>query len=145
MTGHLSKGLRAAAFLSISTVVLAGGCDHPRSTVENATAASDEVSQVSHIVIGKQITIRGKFSLSGKFGPYVLLGNQQVVYLVPRGSFTWVEPYSEMDGKLVAATGTLRFYHSPDAQPAHDTRARARAPDYFYFEAETAQLRLISH
>ncbi len=29
MTGRLSKGLRAATFLSIAIVVLAGGCDHP--------------------------------------------------------------------------------------------------------------------
>ena len=139
MTGRLSKGLRAAAFLATTIVVLAGGCDHPRSTPADATAASDEVS---HTLIGKQITIRGKFSLRGKFGPYVLLGNQQVVYLEPRGSFTWEKPYSEMEGKLVAATGTLRFYHSPDAEPAYP--ARARAVDHFYLEAETAQLRLIS-
>jgi hypothetical protein len=106
VTGRLSKGLRAATFLSIAIVVLAGGCDHPRSTPEDATAASYEVL---HTLIGKQVTIRGKFSLLGKFGPYVLLGNQQVVYLVPRGSFTWGEPYSQMEGKLVAATGTSAF------------------------------------
>ena len=82
MAGRLSKGLRAATFLSIAIVVLAGGCDHPRSTPEDATAASYEVL---HTLIGKQVTIRGTFSLRGKFGPYVLLGNQQVVYLVPRG------------------------------------------------------------
>ena len=140
MTGRLSKGLLAATSLSIAIVVLAGGCDHPRSTSEDATAVSDEVSQT---LIGKQITIRGKFSLRGKFGPYVLLGNQQVVYLVPRGSFTWGEPYSEMEGKLVAATGTLSFYHAPNTEPADP--AFARAPDYFYLEAETAQLRIISH
>jgi hypothetical protein len=114
--------------------------DHPRSTPENATAASYEVL---HTLIGKQVTVRGTFSLRGKFGPYVLLGNQQVVYLVPRGSFTWGEPYSEMEGKLVAATGTLSFYHRPNPEPADP--AFARAPDYFYLEAETAHLRLISH
>jgi hypothetical protein len=139
VAGHLSKGLRAAAFLSIAIVVLAGGCDHPRSTPQGATAASYEVL---HTLIGKQVTIRGTFSLRGKFGPYVLLDNQQVVYLVSKGSFTWGEPYVEMEGKLVAATGTLRFYHAPKAEPAD--RAIARAPDYFYLEAKTAQLRLIS-
>jgi hypothetical protein len=82
-------------------------------------------------------------SLRGKFGPYVLHGNQQIISLIPTGaSFTWGEPYSEMEGKLVAATGALRFFHSPDTEPA--SRAVARAPDYFYFEAESAQLRLIS-
>jgi hypothetical protein len=139
VTGRLSKGLLAATFLSIAIVVLAGGCNHPRSTPEDATAASYEVL---HTLIGKQVTIRGKFSLWGKFGAYVLLDNQHGVYLVPRGSFTWGKPYSEMEGKLVAATGTLRFYHSPDAKPTD--RAIARAPDYYYLEAETAKLRLLS-
>jgi len=114
--------------------------DHPSSTPEDATAASYEVL---HTLIGKQVTIRGTFSLRGKFGPYVLLGNQQVVYLIPGGAFTSGEPYSEMEGKLVAATGTLSFYHWPNAEPADP--AFARAPDYFYLEAETAHLRLISH
>jgi hypothetical protein len=139
VTGRLSKGLLAATFLSIAIVVLAGGCDHPRSTPEDEIPAS---YKVLHTLIGKQVTIRGTFSLRGKFGPYVLLPNQQVVYIVPSGSFTWGKPYSEMEGKLVAATGTLSFYHAPNAEPAD--RAIARAPDYFYLEAETAQLRVIS-
>lgn len=140
MTARLSKGLRAATFLPIAMVALAGGCDRSRSMPEDATAASYEVL---HTLIGKQVTIRGTFSLRGKFGAYVLLGNQQVVYLVPTGaSFTWGAPYPEMEGKLVAATGTLRFYHAPDAELADP--AFARAPDYFYLEAQTAQLRLIT-
>ena len=139
MTGRLSQRLRAATFLSIAIVVLAGGCDHPRSTPEDATPASYEVL---HTLIGKQVTIRGTFSLRGKFGALVLLDNQHGVYLVPRGSFTWGKPYSEMEGKLVAATGTLSFYHSPNAEPAYP--AVARPPDYFYLEVETTQLRLIS-
>lgn len=139
MTGRLAKALRAAFFLSSAIVVLAAGCDHPRRAPEAATATSYEEL---HTLIGKQVTIRGTFSLSGKFGPYVLLGNQQVVYLEPKGSFTWGKPYSEMEGKLVAATGTLRFYHAPDAEPA--SPAIARAVDHFYLEAETAQLRPIS-
>lgn len=129
---------RAAAFLSTAIIVLGMGCKHPRSTPENATAASYDQLRAS---IGKQITIRGKFSLRGVVGPYVLLSNQQVVYVVPRGSFTWGKPYSEMEGKLVAATGTLGFFHSPDVPP--EQQARARPPDYFYLEAETTQLRLV--
>jgi hypothetical protein len=138
VTGRLSKGLRAAAFLSVA-IVLAGGCDHQRSAPEDVTTASNEVL---HTLIGKQVTIRGTFSLRGKFGAYVLLANRQVVYLVSRGSFTWGEPYSQMEGKLIAVTGTLNFYHSPNYRPAG--RAVALAPDYFYFDVETAQLRLIS-
>ena len=111
------------------------------SDPEDATAASYDVL---YKLVGKQVTIRGKFSLRGKFGAYVLLGNQQVVYLVPRGSFAWGEPYSEMEGKLVATTGTLGFYHDPDAQPTDRPVPVAHAPDHFYLEAETAQVRLIS-
>jgi len=139
VTGRLSNGLRAATLLSITIVLLAGGCEHPRST-PGATVANE----VSHALIGKQITIRGKFSLHGKFGAYVVLDNQQVVdleYTGP-GTFTCGKPYSEMEGKLVEATGTLRFYHEPPAEPSD--RAVARAPDHYYFAVEAAQLRLIS-
>lgn len=114
-----------------------------RSTREGATAASDEVSQVSQALVGKQITVHGEFSLRCKVGACIGLDHRQVVYLVPMGSFTWGKPYSEMDGKLVAATGTLRFYHEPPAEPAE--RAVQHVPDFFYFEAESVQLRLTSH
>ena len=139
MAGRLSKGLRAVTFVAMAIVVVAGGCHHPRPTPADATAASYEEL---HALIGRQVTIRGTFSLWGKFGAFVSFGHQQVIYLVPKGSFTWGEQYSEMEGKLVAATGTLCFYLSPNVKPTG--RAVARAPDYFYFEAETAQLRLIS-
>ena len=135
----LSQRLRTAAFLSTVIVVLSTGCDHLRSTPQGARPSNE----VSHSLIGKQITVRGRFSLAGVVGPYILLGNQQPVYLVSRGSFTWRKPYSEMDGKLVEATGTLKFFHAPDAEPAD--QSMARPPDFFYFEAETVQLRLISH
>ena len=142
MTGHLSKCFRSAAFLSITIVVLAGGCNHPRSTPGGATAASYEVSQVSQKLVGRQITIRGRFSSLVKADPYVVLDNQQEVWIGPRES-TLEATYSRMDGKLVEATGTLRFYHSLDAEPGG--RAVQIPPDHFYFEAGTTQLRLISH
>ena len=113
-----------------------------RSTPEGAPAVSDEVSQVSQALVGKQITIHGKFSLSCKVGACIGLDNRQVVHLIPTGSFTWGKPYSEMDGKLVAATGILKFYHEPPAEPAG--RAVQRVPDFLYFEVERVQLRLIS-
>jgi hypothetical protein len=139
VTGRLSKGLRAAIFLPTAIVVLAGGCNHPRSTPEDTTAVSHEVSQT---LVGRQITIRGKFSSLVKGDPYVVLDNQQEVWIGPRES-TLEGTYSRMDGKLVEATGTLRFYRAPDAEPVYP--ARQREPDHFYFEAETTQLRLISH
>ena len=136
MTGRLSKGLRAATFLSIAIVVLAGGCNHPRSTPEDVTAVSHEVSQT---LVGRQITIRGKFSSLVKGDPYVVLDNRQEVWIGPRES-SLEDTYSRMDGKLVEATGTLRFFHNP--APVDERRQRER--DHFYFEAKTTQLRLIS-
>ena len=153
VAGHLSKGVRAVAFLSITIIALAGGCNHPRSTPESATPASKGVTQpaneVSQAFIGKQITIRGKLLL-GKMGPYILLDNQQEVVLEPdmsSGSFTWEKPYSEMHGKLVEATGTLRFHRRPEDAPLTDKKGQIidRGSDYFYFELKTAQVRLISH
>jgi hypothetical protein len=154
----LAHGLHNAATLAVSAAdakdpskVLESGeqidnaCEnchqtywYPHSTPKDATAAS---SEVLHTLIGKLVTIRGTFSLRGKFGPYVLLGNQHAIYLVPRGSFTWRESYSAMEGKLVAASGTLSFYRALIAEPA--SPASARAPDYFYLAAETAQVQLI--
>lgn len=139
MTGHISRGFRSAAFLTITTIIPAGGCGHRSPKPQHGTTASYEEL---HPLIGKQVAIRGEFSLLGKFGPYVLFGKQQVVYLVHWGSFTWEKPHSEMDGKLVAATGILSFSHSPAAESTDPTMARA--PDYYYFEEETVQLRLTS-
>jgi hypothetical protein len=139
VAGRLSKGLRAAIFLSIAMVVLAGGCNNPRSTPEDTTAVSHEVSQT---LVGRQITIRGKFASLVKGDPYVVLDNRQEVYIGPRES-TLEDTYSRMDGKLVEATGTLRFYRNPTPTPVGKTMQRE--PDHFYFEARTTQLRLISH
>jgi hypothetical protein len=141
MTAHASKRfLTSVAGLWVALVIPAAGCVGRSSRPEDATTASfDEL----HRLVGKQITIHGKFSLRGKFGPFVLLSNAQMVYLVPKGSFAWGKTYSEMEGKLVAATGILNLFHSPDSKSVNP--AMARATDYFYFEAETAQLQPMSH
>lgn len=142
MAGNISKGL-CAAILLIAVVVPVEACNQSRSTPGGAAASSDEVSKVSQALIGKRITIRGRFWLAGKFGPYIELDSQQGVYLVPRRSFAWGKPYTEMDGKLVEATGTLMFHHAPPAEPTD--RTVARSPAFFYFEMETTQVRLIGH
>jgi hypothetical protein len=78
---HLSKGLCAAVILSLTLVALAEG-KHSRSIPEGATAASGEVSKVSQALVGKQITIRGKFSLRSKITvASVWLASHEVVYL----------------------------------------------------------------
>ena len=131
------KGWLAACFWAIAIVILARGCEHPRATPEDTTAVTHEVSQA---LVGRQITIRGRFSSLTKGDPYIVLDNHQDVWIGPRET-AMEETYSKMDGKLVEATGILRFYHAPDAKPG--ARAVQIPPDHFYFEAGTAQLRLI--
>lgn len=89
--------------------------------------------------LGERVTMRGNFSLRGKIGPFILVG-QRPIYLVPKGSFSWGEPYVSMEGRNVRVTGTLRFVHYPDPSP--EALPAGRAPDHFYFEAETAKVEL---
>ena len=140
MTGQLSKGLCPAAFLAITIVALAGSCNHPRSTPEDTTAVSPEVSQT---LVGRRITIRGKFSSQVKGDPYIVLDNHQEVWIGPRET-ALEDTYSKMDGKLVEATGTLRFHHNPAPVDEPGQRARQQEPDHFYFEARTTQLRRVT-
>lgn len=140
VTDHFFKPICAVAFLSLAIVAQTGSHNLSHPTPEGATVIS-EVSQVSQALVGKRITIHGKFSLRGKVGPYVSLDNRQTVYLESKGSFTWGKPYSDMDGKLVEASGTLKFYHEPPAKPTD--RAVARLFDHFYFEAKSTRVRLI--
>ena len=129
---------RGSVFI-FTIIALIAGCDHRRSTPKDVSLSN----QVSRTLVGQQITVRGKFSLRGVAGPFISLGNQQVVYFVSSGSFTWGKPYSEMDGKLVEATGILKFSHFPKTEAVD--QSMARPPDYFHFETETAQLRPISN
>jgi hypothetical protein len=135
-TTIILKSLHAAIFLSVAIVVIAAGCNHSRSTPEDTTV-SHEVSQA---LVGRQVTIRGKFSSQVKADPYVVLDNQQEVWIGPRES-ELEDTYARLDGKLVEATGSLRFYHNP--APVDETTQRE--PDHFYFEARTTQLRLVNH
>lgn len=124
-----------------------------RSTPKGAIAVSDgpiaASNEVSPAIIGKQITIHGKLLL-GKIGWYILLDNKQEVYFLPGRSSTWGS-YEEMHGKLVTATGILRFFQCPK-NPLTDKEGRVvnkegrridRCSDYFYFEADTAPVLLI--
>lgn len=131
--------------ISLAILLAAAGCGHhasmpravpPAPTLIDLTGAPDSELQ-QHL--GERVTMRGQFSLRGKLGPLVLVGNRPV-YLMLKGSFSWGEPYASMEGKDVRVTGTLRFAHYP-ASPTGDL-PEGRAPDHFYFEAETAKIEL---
>lgn len=87
--------------------------------------------------LGENVTMRGRFSLFGKVGPFIVVG-ERPIYLVSHGSFSWGEPYKRLEGRDVRVTGTLRFAKYPE--PSHQDLPEARASDHFYFEAETAKV-----
>jgi len=89
--------------------------------------------------LGERVTMQGQFSLRGKVGPFILVGGRPI-YLVPKGTLSWGEPYAEMEGQNVCVTGALRFAHYP-ASPAK-ALPEGRPSDHFYFEAETAKVEL---
>jgi len=92
-------------------------------------------------LVGKPVTLRGRFSQYGKLGPLVLV-NDKVVYLHSKISFEWGHRYELMQDKVVSVTGTLRFYKAPP-QPDFVRRvAVAKIPDHFYFQAESSSIEL---
>lgn len=100
----------------------------------DVTGASDSELQ-RHL--GERVTIHGRFSLRGKIGPFILVGGRPI-YLLPKGPFSWGEPYESMEGRDVGVTGTLRFARYPESPPG--ALPEGRPPDHFYFEAETAEV-----
>ena len=131
--------------ISLAILFAAAGCAHrasvPRpaqpawSPLDLTSAADSELRQ--HL--GERVTMRGQFSLRGKVGPFILVVGRPI-YLVPKGSFSWGEPYASMEGKEVRVTGMLRFAHYP-ASPT-EALPEGRPSDHFYFEAETAKIEL---
>lgn len=124
--------------LTISVVFLlaVAGCAHHTSTPPDLTSAS-ETELRQHL--GKQLMLRGPFSLRGKVGPFILVRDRPV-YLVSRGTFSWSERYEQMEGRDVSVTGTLRFAHYPEA--SRDGLPVARPADHFYFDAASARVEL---
>jgi hypothetical protein len=143
VTGHLSSRLGSAAFFLIAMAILAGGCNHPRSTNEGNAAASPVVSRLSHTLVGKRITIRGEL-LPFKCGLGISIDSGEAVcltYIDP--SDTSNELYPKTHEKFAEATGTLRFYH--DTTPTNERPAIPRDTDYYYFDRDATQVRLINY
>ncbi len=118
-------------------VLLLAGCTPTPSCPPDVTGATGANLQ-RHV--GEPVTFRGTFSVRGKAGPFVV-GAGQPIYLVPRGTFTWGEPFVGMEQREVRVTGTLR--HAFAATP--NTDAVAASGDYFFVEAETAIVRLVEN
>src|SRR6267154_234884 len=142
-TGYLSNELGSAALFFIAIAILAGGCNHPRSKDDGDTTAISAGSQLSQALVGKRITIRGGL-FRFKCGPGIQFDDGAVVCLVDIPLKSGLDdPYAEMYEKLVKATGTLRFYHA--STPLDGTRSTQGQHDHYYFERETAQVRIIAN
>jgi len=89
-------------------------------------------------LVGKTVTLDGGFWLNGKVGPYIER-HSTLVYLVSNEQFTWSPDYERMQGRGVKVTGTLRFQHF---EQTTNSGAVDQPTDYFYFDAETAKIRL---
>jgi hypothetical protein len=97
-------------------------------------------------LVGQPVTLRGKFFMFTKLGPLVEVSDKPV-YLVPvhlnrTGSYGWGRKYTLMDGKMVSATGTLRFFKAPPRPEPKEGIPFSWVDDYFYLEAETAKVEL---
>ena len=137
---YLNRGGRwqvvASHFTRIKQLAAPQPAAQPAPTPLDLTSAPDSEWQ-QHL--GERVQMRGRFSLRGKAGPFILVGGRPI-YFVPKGSFSWGEAYARMEGKDVRVTGMLRFAHYP--APASKALPAGRPSDHFYFEAETAQLEL---
>jgi TonB family protein len=104
------------------------------------TAADISYNELASLV-GKPVTLRGKFSLNGKVGPLVLV-DDKIVYLRSKLSFVWGRRYELMQDKVVTVTGTLRFFKEPPQPDFVRGVAVPKIGDYFYFQAEQASIEL---
>ena len=107
----------------------------------NDGAAFVARSQLSALV-GKWITIRGKLQDFGLPACRAIqLDDEEIVCLEDNRPKPVFDPYPEMLGKEVEATGTLRFFHDPTVMD--ENIPTPRVPDHYYFETEATQVRLI--
>ena len=110
-----------------------------RPTAKPIDITKKSESDCRHYV-GTPVTIKGRFSLRGKFGAYVDTGRAEI-YIVanPSRSFTW-DPkiYEPLEGRRVIVTGVLRLYQAP---PFDGDSAVARAPDYLFFELDHSTIK----
>jgi hypothetical protein len=117
------------SLILISLMILTGCANQP---VADSSATDLER------MVGQNVTLSGKFELTGKEGPFIYC-NGQPVYLVPQGSYKWGSEYDQLEGKDVSVSGVLQFRHF---ERARTSDAIEQPVDYFYFDAETAKVGL---
>jgi hypothetical protein len=121
------------ALLTFVFLLAVSGCSH--SSSGRPDTSSDSKLQR---LVEQDVTLRGQFELAGKIGPYIHRTGEPV-YLVPHGSFSWGSDYERMQGKVVSISGILHFRHFEQVTTSDSV---AQPSDYFYFDAETAKVRL---
>ena len=129
----MSISLRFCAAV-ISASLLNAGCAYTLTGGSRLNPYDEDLRPL----VGKTLTLDGGFWLNGKVGPYIER-HSTLVYLVPHSPFSWGSDYEHMQGKVVKITGTLHFQHFERVPTGESTN---RPADYYYFDAETAKIRL---
>ena len=125
-----------AILITILTGFTSCATQHPgvsAGSVNQPSSASPE---------GRRVTLRGTWHSAGKFGPYLDDG-KKLVYVKPARQGGEFRDHNRLNGQRVEATGTLRFEYAPSVSTS--SPYSASAADYFWLEAETAQIRALSH
>ena len=119
--------------LMLVSLVIVSACSKTQAG-RNATTHDPELKSF----IGKTVTLHGQLELADKVGPDIQRAGEPV-YLVPHGSFSWGSNYERMQGKAVSISGVLHFQHCERGKVPDSVQ---QPPDYFYFDAKTAEVRL---
>lgn len=110
--------------LFIGTVLLV-----PSGCAYNLTGGQ-RVSEYEENYVGQNITLHGVMDLTGRIAPFIKTEDSRI-YLVGKGSMPWKPKSQELQGKSVSVTGVLRWHVWTTKEPHK----------YFYFDAETAQIK----
>jgi hypothetical protein len=138
---HLVLVRRMRALFSIICIALVASseCVHAGS---KPTDITDKPESAYRRYVGKRVTVRGRFSLPGKFGAFVHTPRSDI-YIIPMlrppaQLFTWDRKiYGSLENRRVTATGILRF--SPGVASTGDSDV-AEPPDYYYFELDQTSI-----
>jgi hypothetical protein len=116
--------IRAAFLLALA--IVASADDRPPDI-------SGESETAYHKYVDRPVVVRGRFSLRGKFGPFIDTG-KVVVYLKPENPPDFD---STMEGQRGIVVGTLRYQ---SAKPSKDPSV-AGVPSFFYLGGDCAFLK----